>query len=253
MEKIYKNFKIIVKDDYDSVSDVAADIIADFVATNPGGVLGLPTGSTPEGAYAKLIEAHHAGKVDFSRITSFNLDEYYPIAKTNSQSYHYYMKKKLFDHININPANAHLPNGEAADPAAECAAYEAKITATGGIGFQMLGMGVNGHIGFNEPDTIFPKVTHHTALDPSTIAANARFFDNADDVPKHALTMGIGTIFAAKRILLVVTGAHRADIVDRAVFGDITPQLPASILQLHPDVTLVMDAEAAAKIVARLA
>ena len=252
MEKKCKVFKIITESDYDGASAVAADIIADFVVANPTGVLGLATGSTPEGAYAKLIEAHRAGKADFSGITSFNLDEYHPIERANSQSYTYYMREKLFNHININPVNAHLPNGEAADPRAECAEYEAKIAATGGIGLQLLGLGLNGHIGFNEPGTTFPKTTHHVALDPSTIAANARFFDSAEQVPKHAITMGIGTIFAAKEILLMVTGAAKADIIERAMFGEITPQLPASILQLHSNVTLVMDAAAAMKVVARL-
>jgi glucosamine-6-phosphate deaminase len=252
MEKTYKNFKIIIKDNYDGASVAAADIITAFTDTNPAGVLGLATGSTPEGAYAKLIEAHRAGKADFSRITTFNLDEYHPIEGANSQSYNYYMREKLFAHININPENAHLPNGEAVDPCGECAAYEAKIEAAGGIGLQLLGIGFNGHIGFNEPATTFAKVTHHVALDESTIAANARFFDNPEQVPKHALTMGIGTIFGAKRILFLVTGAAKADIVEKAVFGDITPQVPASVLQLHPDVTLIMDADAAEKITAQL-
>jgi len=249
MEKIYKNFKIIIKDDYDGASAAAADILADFVTANPSGVLGLATGSTPEGAYAKLIEA----KVDFSRISTFNLDEYHPIEKTNSQSYDYFMRQKLFNHINIAPANINLPNGEATDPIAECAAYEAKIAASGGIGLQLLGIGLNGHIGFNEPAANFPKTTHHIALDASTINANARFFDNANQVPKHALTMGIGTIFSAKQILIVVTGAAKADIIAQAVLGNITPQLPASILQLHPGVTLVMDAPATSKIMPQLA
>ena len=251
MKKNCKVFKIITENDYDGASAVAAGIIADFVAANPTGVLGLATGSTPEGAYARLIEAHRAGKADFSRITSFNLDEYHPIERANSQSYTYYMQEKLFSHINIDPANAHLPDGEAADPCAECAAYETKIAVAGGIGLQLLGIGLNGHIGFNEPGTAFPKATHHVALDPSTIAANARFFDSAEQVPKHALTMGIGTIFAAKEILLMVTGAAKADIIEKAMFGEITPQVPASILQLHPNVTLVLDAAAATKIAAR--
>ena len=252
MGKNYKNFKIVIKDDYDGASVAAANIIADFVAANPAGVLGLATGSTPEGAYAKLIEAHRAGKADFSRIVSFNLDEYHPIEKTNSQSYDYFMRNKLFNHINIDPTNIHLPNGEASDPAVECAEYEAKIASAGGIGLQLLGIGVNGHIGFNEPAAAFSRATNHVTLDASTIEANSRFFDNADQVPKHALTMGIGTIFSAKQILIVVTGSGKADIIEKAVFGDIDPQVPASILQLHPDVTLVMDAAAAKKVTAHL-
>ena len=253
MERTYKNFKIIIKDDYDGASAVAADIITGFITANPACVLGLATGSTPEGTYAKLIEAYRAGKADFSRIATFNLDEYHPIEATNSQSYKYYMHDKLFNHININSrANAHLPNGEATDPDAECTAYEAKIAAAGGIDLQLLGIGFNGHIGFNEPAPAFSKVTHYVALDASTIAANARFFDNPGQVPKHALTMGIGTIFGAKQILLMVTGAAKADIIEKAIFGDINPHLPASVLQLHSNVTLVMDAAAATKVVAQL-
>ncbi|MCL2574571.1 MAG: glucosamine-6-phosphate deaminase [Defluviitaleaceae bacterium] len=251
MEKKYGNFTIIVKEDYDNASAVAADVITKFVKTNPAGVLGLATGSTPEGTYSKLAEANHAGKVDFSNITTFNLDEYHPISKTNDQSYDYFMRQKLFNHININPSNVHLPNGEA-DPHAECVAYEAKIEDAGGICLQLLGIGANGHIGFNEPDTHFPKKTHYCALDKSTIIANSRFFESADDVPKNALTMGIGTIFNAKEILLVVTGEGKADIIDKALFGKIDPQVPASILQLHPKVTLVMDKAAAAKISPKL-
>jgi len=248
MEKIYNNFKIIIKDDYDGASTAAANILASFVSASPKGVLGLATGSTPEGAYAKLIEMHSAGKVDFSNIISFNLDEYHPIEKTNNQSYDYFMRKNLFSNVNINPDNVHLPNGEAKDPLAECIAYEAKIAAAGGIGLQLLGIGNNGHIGFNEPAPFFPKSTNYVELEASTIEANSRFFDDANQVPKHALTMGIGTIFAAKQILMVVAGAHKADIIEKAVFGNIDPQLPASILQLHPDVTFVLDTDAATKI-----
>jgi len=252
MEKSYNNLKIIIRDNYDDASAAAADIIAGFVTANPNGVLGLATGSTPEGAYAKLIEANKAGKLSFSRITTFNLDEYYPIQKSNNQSYDYFMRNKLFNHIDINPANIHLPNGETTDPQTECAAYEAKIVAAGGIGLQLLGIGPTGHIGFNEPAPVFPRATNYVELHAGTIEANARFFENYNQVPKHALTMGIGTIFAAKQILLVVTGAHKADIIEKAIFGDIDPQISASILQLHPNTTLVMDTAAATKVLAKL-
>jgi len=246
LEKKFGNLKIIVAADYDGLSATAADIIAGQIAAKPDSVLGLATGSTPIGTYRALVEKHKAG-LDFSRITSFNLDEYFPIKQSNDQSYMYFMRENLFAHVNINPANINIPSGEVADAKAECAAYEAKI-AVKGLDLQLLGVGNNGHIGFNEPCDFFPKTTHHTALAQSTIDANARFFESTDDVPKHALTMGIGTIFQAKRILMVASGAGKADIMQKLFFGPITPQVPGSILQLHPDVTLVVDKDAATKL-----
>ncbi|MCL2376216.1 MAG: glucosamine-6-phosphate deaminase [Defluviitaleaceae bacterium] len=252
MEKKYKNFKIVIKENYDSTSIVVADIIAGLVNAKSGGVLGLATGGTPVGAYKQLIAMQAAGKVDFSHVTCFNLDEYHPIAASNSQSYKYFMKDNLFNHININPANTHIPDGMAEDVQAECAAYEQKIAAAGGIDLQLLGIGSNGHIGFNEPASAFSRETNYIALEASTIEANARYFNSPDEVPKHALTMGIGTIFAARRIVMMITGAAKANIAEAAILGYISPQVPASILQLHPDVTFVLDADAAKNIIPRI-
>lgn len=245
MEKQYGNFRVIVTKDYEALSAAAADIVAAQIGAKPDSVLGLATGSTPVGTYACLIEKHNGGGLDFSQITSFNLDEYYPIKKEDDQSYAYFMNDNLFNHVNANPANINIPSGEASDAAAECAAYETKIDKKGGIDLQVLGLGLNGHIGFNEPAPSFAKTTHHTALDPSTVAANARFFASEADVPKHALTMGIGTIFKARHILLLISGAAKAKIAKEVIFGPITPQVPGSALQLHPKVTVVLDEAAA--------
>ena len=252
MEKKYKNFKVIIKENYDSASKAVADVIADFMGTKPNGVLGLATGGTPVGAYGQLIALCAAGKADFSNITCFNLDEYHPISPFSDQSYKYFMKDNLFDYVNISPDNTYIPDGMATDVQAECATYEQKIAAIGGIDLQLLGIGINGHIGFNEPDSAFPRETHYVELTASTIEANSRYFTSLDEVPKHALTMGIGTIFAARQILIMITGSAKADIAEAAILGDITPKVPASILQLHPDVTLVMDVDAAKNIITRL-
>jgi len=252
MKKNYQNFKIIIEESYESICGVTADIIAKFISAKPDGVLGFATGSTPLGVYSRLSELHKAGKADFAHIKSFNLDEYHPIEKTDSQSYNYYMNDNLFSHINIDPKNIGLPNGAAKDALAECTAYEQKISDAGGIDLQLLGLGHNGHIGFNEPSAIFSKTTHYTPLTESTITANSRLFASPDMVPKHAITMGIGTIFSAKQILLLICGESKADIVEKVLFGDIDPMVPGSILQLHPDVTLLMDAAASKKVAGRL-
>ena len=248
MEKIIKNFRILITKDYDAMSEAATHTITEQIAAKPDSVLGLATGSTPIGTYAKLVQAYKTGSADFSNITTFNLDEYYPIGPENDQSYAYFMNDQLFKHVNISTANTNIPSGIASDAAAECDAYEAKITASGGIDLQLLGLGLNGHIGFNEPSTHFPAATHHTALDASTIAANARFFANPDDVPKHALTMGIGTIFAARHILMLISGAAKAKTAHNVLLGPITPQVPGSALQLHPNVTVILDEAAAAEL-----
>jgi len=246
MDINYKKFKVIVREGYESICAVVAEIIAGQIATQPDSVLGLATGSTPLGVYKKLVGT------DFSRVTCFNLDEYHPIERTNHQSYHYFMMQNLFNRVNINPDNINIPSGEAVDFAAECDAYEEKIAASGGIDLQLLGIGPCGHVGFNEPAAIFPKQTHYVALDSSTIEANSRFFESTDKVPKHAITMGVGTIFSARHILLMATGSHKADIVEKVVLGDIDPQVSGSILQLHPNVTLAMDAAAAVKLLQSL-
>ena len=240
--------KIIKTKDYADMSRKAANIIAAQVIMKPDCVLGLATGSTPIGTYKELIKAYENGDLDFSLVKTANLDEYRGLEKTNDQSYDYFMKDNLFNHININFENLNIPNGEKPDAEEECARYEAVVKALGGQDLQLLGMGHNGHIGFNEPADEFPKETHCVDLQESTIQANKRFFEKVEDVPTQAYTMGIGTIMQAKKILVVASGADKAEIVKKAFFGPITPQVPASILQLHPDVTVVVD-EAAGSLI----
>ena len=248
MEEGDLNMKIIKTKDYADMSRKAANIIAAQVIMKPDCVLGLATGSTPIGTYKELIKAYENGDLDFSLVKTANLDEYRGLEKTNDQSYDYFMKDNLFNHININFENLNIPNGEKPDAEEECARYEAVVKALGGQDLQLLGMGHNGHIGFNEPADEFPKVTHCVDLQESTIQANKRFFEKVEDVPTQAYTMGIGTIMQAKKILVIASGADKAEIVKKAFFGPITPQVPASILQLHPDVTVVVD-EAAGSLI----
>ena len=224
---------------YDELSVRAAAIICGQVALKPNCVLGLATGSSPLGAYAKIAEKYNAGEVDFANVTSINLDEYVGLDGTHDQSYRYFMNNNLFKNINIDLNKTHVPNGCAEDVDAECKAYDALIESVGGIDLQLLGIGLDGHIGFNEPDTYFEKATHKVELDPSTIDANARFFASRDDVPTTAITMGMGGIMSAKRVLLIANGKKKEDIVNKAFFGPITPEVPASILQLHPDLTVI--------------
>ena len=240
--------RIIKAKDYADMSRKAANIIAAQVIMKPDCVLGLATGSTPIGTYKELIKAYENGDLDFSQVKTANLDEYRGLEKTNDQSYDYFMKENLFNHININFDNLNIPNGEKPDAEEECARYEAVVKALGGQDLQLLGMGHNGHIGFNEPADEFPKETHCVDLQESTIQANKRFFEKVEDVPTQAYTMGINTIMQAKTILVIVSGADKAEIVKKAFFGPITPQVPASILQLHPDVTVVVD-EAAGSLI----
>ena len=240
--------KIYKAKDYQDMSRKAANIISAQVITKPDCVLGLATGSTPEGMYAQLVEWYKKGDLDFSEVKSVNLDEYRGMTRDNDQSYYYFMHKHLFDHVNIDPANTHLPNGIAEDPQEECIRYENQIKSMGGVDLQLLGMGHNGHIGFNEPGAAFEKETHCVDLTESTIKANARFFETMDDVPKQAYTMGIKNIMTAKKILLVATGEAKADALYKSLYGPITPNVPASILQLHPDVTVVAD-EGALKLI----
>ncbi|MCI5870007.1 MAG: glucosamine-6-phosphate deaminase [Dorea sp.] len=234
--------------DYKDMSRKAANIISAQVIMKPNCVLGLATGSTPIGTYQQLIEWYKKGDLDFSEITTVNLDEYKGLPRTNDQSYYYFMHQNLFDQVNINPENTHLPNGMEMDSEKECKRYEALIHSLGGVDLQLLGLGHNGHIGFNEPNEAFEKETHCVDLQARTIEANKRFFASADDVPRQAYTMGIKTIMQAKKILVVVSGEDKADIVARAFFGPVTPSVPASILQMHNDVTLVGDAAALSKI-----
>ncbi|MGN0288896.1 MAG: glucosamine-6-phosphate deaminase [Lachnospiraceae bacterium] len=240
--------RIIRTKDYDDMSRKAANIIAAQIVLKPDCVLGLATGSTPIGTYKNLVKGYEAGDLDFSQVKSVNLDEYRGLPRENDQSYYYFMHNNLFKHVNINLENTHLPDGMQSDSDKACAEYEAIIEAVGGQDLQLLGLGHNGHIGFNEPCDEFPKLTHCVNLTQSTIEANKRFFASADDVPKQAYTMGIGTIMKAKRILVVVSGADKAQIVKDAFFGPVTAQVPASILQMHPEVTVVAD-EAALSLV----
>lgn len=240
--------KIYKAKDYKDMSRKAANIISAQVIMKPNCVLGLATGSTPIGTYDQLVEWYNKGDLDFSEVTTVNLDEYKGLPRTNDQSYYYFMHQHLFDRVNIDPERTNVPNGMEPDAEKECGRYEELIRSLGGVDLQLLGLGHNGHIGFNEPGEAFEKETHCVDLTESTIEANKRFFASADDVPKQAYTMGIKTIMQAKKILIVVNGENKADIVERAFFGPVTPEVPASILQLHNDVTLVGDEAGLAKI-----
>ena len=237
--------RIIVTKNYDDMSRKAANIIAAQIITKPNCVLGLATGSTPIGRYKELIAAYNNGDLDFSQVSTVNLDEYRGLDHDNDQSYYYFMMNNLFKHVNIDVAKTHVPDGTIEDADQACSDYEAIVKSYGGVDLQLLGLGHNGHIGFNEPADEFPKDTHCVDLTESTIQANARFFEKIEDVPTQAYTMGIGTIMRAKKILLVASGKDKAEIVKKAFFGPVVPQVPASILQMHQDVTIVVDEAAA--------
>lgn len=238
--------KVIVTKDYTQMCKLASRIFAAQITLKPESVLGLATGSTPVGMYNELVEMYKEGRVDFSKVRTVNLDEYAGLDGSNDQSYRYFMNHNLFDHINIDKDNTNVPNGVAADLQAECERYEQVVADMGGVDIQLLGIGNNGHIAFNEPCEEFPEKTHIVDLTQNTIEANARFFSSMDEVPKKALTMGIGTIMKAKKIVLLANGAKKAQTIYDTVYGPITPKVPASILRLHPDVTIFADEEAAA-------
>lgn len=240
--------KIYRTKDYDEMSKKAAHIIAAQIVLKPDCVLGLATGSTPVGTYKNLVEWYKNGDLDFSTLSSCNLDEYRGLSPENDQSYRYFMNTNLFDHVNIRKDHTFVPDGQEADSNKACQMYEQIIQDLGGIDLQLLGLGHNGHIGFNEPAEEFPKITHCVDLTESTIQANKRFFEKESDVPRQAYTMGIGTIMSAKKILVVVSGEDKAEILNKIINGPITPQVPASILQLHPDVTIVADNSALSKV-----
>lgn len=231
--------KFITVDTYEKLSRQAANIISAQVILKPDSVLGLATGSSPLGTYKQLIEWYKKGDIDFSKVVSVNLDEYVGLDGSNDQSYRYFMNKNFFEHINININNTFVPNGCAVDLAGEGKRYDEHIAELGGIDLQLLGIGLDGHIGFNEPDKYFVKSTHVVDLHESTIKANSRFFANIDDVPKRAITMGMVSIMQAKKILLIASGKEKRDILEKAFYGPITPEIPASILQLHPDITVI--------------
>lgn len=233
--------KIIRAKNYDDLSRKAANIISAQVILKPDSVLGLATGSSPIGTYRQLVDWYNKGDIDFSEVKTVNLDEYRGLPKTDPQSYDYFMREHFFDHVNIRPENIHLPDGMAECPDSECTQYDNIVKSLGGVDLQLLGCGRNGHIGFNEPSDFFAKRTHVVDLAESTIEANKRFFTSADDVPRQAYSMGIQTIMLARRILIIISGEDKAEAVKQGFFGPVTPQVPASILQLHPDVSLIAD------------
>lgn len=240
--------KIIRTKDYEEMSRKAANLISAQILLKPDCVLGLATGSTPIGIYDQLVEWYKKGDLDFSTVKTVNLDEYKGLTRDNEQSYYYFMHHHLFDRVNIDEENTHVPNGQVENGDEECLRYEALIKSMGGVDLQLLGLGRNGHIGFNEPAADFPKITHCVDLTESTIEANKRFFASADEVPRQAYTMGIGTIMKADRILVVANGEDKADAVAAMVQGKINPEVPASILQLHNNVILVADEAALSKL-----
>ena len=224
---------------------LAADIFEEIIRENPECVLGLATGSTPLPLYRELIEREKAGKINFSKVRSANLDEYKGLSGEHPQSYRYFMQENLFNHISIDPANTIVPDGLAEDAEAMCADYEKKIADMGGVDIQLLGIGHDGHIGFNEPCDYFPATTHEVQLEEITREANKRFFASLDEVPTAAYTMGVGTVMAARKVVLIATGKDKAEIVKKSFFGPVKPEVPASILQFHPDVTVIVDEAAA--------
>ena len=240
--------RILSSRDYDQMSRRAAYVVAGQVLSKPRSVLGLATGETPLGLYRELVRFFQEGDLDFSDVVTFNLDEYLGLPRHDPHSYALYMEEHLFRFVNVAPERRHIPDGTAADPGAECLRYERTLEAAGGVDLQILGLGRDGHIGFNEPDVKFEKGTHVVELAESTIQANARFFPSPDQVPTRALSMGIKTIMSAKRILLLASGKEKADAIAAAVRGPVTPDLPASVLQLHPDATFVVDAAAASNL-----
>ncbi len=231
--------KVIRTKTYEEMSYEAAKLLAAQIVLRPDCVLGLATGSTPIGTYDQLVKWYEEGKLDFSAVRSVNLDEYCGLDGESDQSYRWFMDHHLFDRVNIDKANTNVPNGKAVDPEAEGARYDALIESLGGVDIQVLGIGYDGHIGFNEPGPAFVKPTHMVDLDPSTIQANARFFASEDDVPRQAITMGMGGIMSARKVLLIANGTGKKEILMKSLYGPITPEVPASLLQLHPDLTVI--------------
>ena len=240
--------KIIICEDYEEICIKAANIVIEEIKYNPNAVLGLATGSTPIGLYKEFADLYNEGKLDFSSVKTFNLDEYYKIQQTNPQSYYYFMNEHLFSKVNLLPENINIPNGYADDPFDECIRYHKKIELAGGIDIQLLGIGRNGHVGFNEPADYLQSNTHLVSLTEDTIIANSRFFDSKGDVPTQALTMGMGEILNAKKILLFMYGKGKATITKELFNNKITTNIPATFLKMHNNITLIMDKEAASEI-----
>lgn len=236
--------RLILCENYEEMSLQGAKIFASQIILKPDSILGLATGSTPVGLYQNLIKMNKSGDIDFKDVTTFNLDEYYPISPENSQSYRYFMNEQLFNHINIDINKTFVPFGMAENPVEECIAYDEKIKACGGVDLQLLGIGQNGHIGFNEPDENLVAGTHITGLTESTINANSRFFDDISEVPTKALTMGMTTILKAKKIVLLASGKSKAAVVKELLNDNINTSVPATLLKVHPDVILICDKEA---------
>ena len=236
--------RVITCENYEKMSKVAASMVKAQIVLKPNSVLGLATGSTPEGMYAALAEWHKMHGLDFSEVKTFNLDEYYPIDRENDQSYYYFMDKHLYSKINIKKENAHVPNGNASDVDAECANYDKNIDAAGGIDLQILGIGSNGHVGFNEPGPELTAGTHKVTLTEGTIKDNSRFFASEAEVPKHALTSGMATIMKAKKIVIMVSGKNKAVPLKKLLSGKITTDCPATMLNMHPDVVVIADKDA---------
>lgn len=240
--------KLIVTKNYEEMSRLAAEFMAKEVNKNPEIILGLATGGTPVGMYKELINMCSNKEVDFSKATTINLDEYIGLSGDHNQSYRYFMNTNLFNHINVDKTKTYVPNGQAADIENECKSYDERIKNLGGIDLQLLGLGSNGHVAFNEPDEYLTVGSHETKLTDSTIEANARFFNSMDEVPKTAITMGLGGIMQAKKILVIANGEGKAEVVEKLMNGKITTEVPASMLQMHRDVTIIVDEAAAAKL-----
>jgi glucosamine-6-phosphate deaminase len=240
--------EVIITSDYDEMSKVAADLIEQQIQRKPNSVLGLATGGTPVGTYQELVRRHQAGRLDFSKVTSFNLDEYVGLPSTHDQSYHYFMHDNLFNHINIAPESVYVPSGMASDFEGYCDWYEAEIVKAGGIDLQLLGIGSDGHIAFNEPGSSLGSRTRLKTLTEQTVADNARFFEVEEEVPRFAITMGVGTILEARKIVLIANGEKKAETVAAFVEGPVTSQVTASALQLHRDAIVVLDDAAASKL-----
>lgn len=233
--------KIIICENYDELSEKGAEFFESQIRLKPDSVLGLATGGTPVGLYKSLIRKNREGKIDFKNVVSFNLDEYYPLSPENDQSYRYFMNENLFDHVNIDKSRTFVPNGLADDPDEECHRYEAMLESYGGIDMQLLGIGRNGHIGFNEPAERLCAVTHVTSLTENTIDANARFFNDKSEVPTKALTMGMGTILKSKRIVMLISGKEKHEVLSELLNDDITPSIPATLLKVHPNTVIICD------------
>lgn len=240
---MHQGLKVIVAKDKQEAGRLAADIFEKLMNEKPDCVLGLATGSTPIPLYQELIAREQAGKLSFAKVRSVNLDEYRGLSPKHPQSYRYFMQEQLFDHVSIKPENTFVPDGQCEDVQAACLAYEENIKALGGIDLQLLGIGHDGHIGFNEPEEVFAGITHEAQLTDMTREANKRFFASLDEVPTSAVTMGIGTVMGAEAVVLMATGKDKHEIMEKALHGPVTPWVPASILQFHHNVTVIMDEE----------